>query len=792
MDTLLVKIDDYFKKTISKIEDKLDYDKDSIFLIGELFTLLYEKENINIVETLYDNYSRLILNFDIKELYETAFDLSIKSMKSLNWNVQHRNRLRYNQHICIPVIQNRYENYDIDNVSNMLSLLSKKRLFMKDENKKITVTMTSCKRLPLFIKTVSSFLNCCLDKELIDEWFVIDDNSSNEDRETMRTLFPFIKFIFKSQDDKGHARSMNMLLNQIKTPYIFHLEDDWLFFRKEKYLSTCIRLIELDKNYGQCLLNKNYGEDENAHNIIGGFEKIVGETIYYEHQYLKDNDLLKFINNNIGKQQCVYWPHFSFRVGLTKIKVLKDIGNFNENTDHFELEYAHRYTKNNYKTIFMDNIFCLHIGRKTSERFDKTKLNAYDLNNVKQFGEINTPSLLNLLPLPSEKEERGESKEVILELDGIKQISPAVLPLSIKEVEKPNPIRIDTRVINLKRRTDRLKKFIENNHTKIHQLCYKIEEAVDGYSLPISQKVMKLFQHNDYNYRKGIIGVALSNIKLWYELSLSDHLDCMLIFEDDTEVCEDFINKLIVLIKSLPKDWDVLFLGHHLYPQFKKETDRENIIPVLENWDEQKCRKYSMGSCGSYLISRQASKKMLEHLKLNGMKNAIDWELFNIAKDKNIYYSYPHICYSECANSGKVDTDIQNNLENLGITKEVWIKHDIEYWMRSLDCKGVLNLQDNFKNKDYEEDEKSIVMYTNKLPSRDILLSGVTFLVFEGKDKKGKKMKKENIDKKLNMLPVKYYKIFTDCYVIVSETKITRDILLDITFEGYLNMNKPV
>ena len=99
----------------------------------------------------------------------------------------------------------------------------------------ITFTITTCKRYDLFEKTINSFLNCCMDLHMIDRWFCIDDNSSEEDREKMKKNYPFFEFYFKGKQDKGHSRSMNIIKKNVKTPYIFHMEDDWKFFKKRNY-----------------------------------------------------------------------------------------------------------------------------------------------------------------------------------------------------------------------------------------------------------------------------------------------------------------------------------------------------------------------------------------------------------------------------------------------------------------------------------------------------------------------------------------------------------------------------
>ena len=72
----------------------------------------------------------------------------------------------------------------------------------------VTLTITSCRRLHLFEKTVNSFLSCCGDLEAIGRWICIDDGSSEEDRRRMEELYPFFEFVFKEPSEKGHAKSM--------------------------------------------------------------------------------------------------------------------------------------------------------------------------------------------------------------------------------------------------------------------------------------------------------------------------------------------------------------------------------------------------------------------------------------------------------------------------------------------------------------------------------------------------------------------------------------------------------
>ena len=140
-----------------------------------------------------------------------------------------------------------------------------------EENKKtgrknVLYSMTTCKRLDLMQKTLNSFINCCTDILTIDQWICYDDNSSDEDRKKMKELYPFIDFVFKTPEQKGHSISMNMIVDALpkETKYLVHFEDDWQFVEKKEYIKPAIEILNENKDnnnkIGQVLFNKNYAE----------------------------------------------------------------------------------------------------------------------------------------------------------------------------------------------------------------------------------------------------------------------------------------------------------------------------------------------------------------------------------------------------------------------------------------------------------------------------------------------------------------------------------------------------
>jgi len=312
--------------------------------------------------------------------YIESFDIYSESLKYLkNLTEEEVDKLRCNQNFCIKHVVDRYTDYNKEIVD---SIVKREKVIYP----KITFTITSCKRFDLFEKTMNSFLNCCHDVEKIDKWFCVDDNSSEEDRKIMLEKYPFFEFYWKTSYEKGHAQSMNIIKKNVCTPYFFHMEDDWKFFEVRNYISDCLEVLGNNKTYGQCLINKNYIETEMDVDIKGGFlEKTKTGLRYYRHQYCPDEKTKFEYSSKYGNSKtCFYWPHFSFRPSLIRKEVFDKVGNFNENASHFEMDYAYRYIRY-YTSVFLDSIYCMHIGRLTSQKDNKDIKNAYELNNESQF-----------------------------------------------------------------------------------------------------------------------------------------------------------------------------------------------------------------------------------------------------------------------------------------------------------------------------------------------------------------------------------------------------------------------
>ncbi len=524
--------------------------------------------------------------------------------------------------------------------------LTKKIKFKNKKTPKVFLSFTTCKRYELFEQTINSILNQWTDLDKIDYWFCVDDNSSSSHRNNMSRNYPWVDYYFKSEDEKGHLASMNIIydkLVELKPKYWIHMEDDFLFHYKTNYVEKSINAIESLRKDGvrQILFNVNYAETIEDYRIRGGVE--VGGA-----------DELEIHDHKIGTfhyLNCHYWPNYSFRPSLISVDEILEIGRFTKSsTKFFEVEYAERYTKQGYKSAFFDRITNKHIGRLTSERFDKNKQNAYQLNN---------------------EEQQFVNREVI----------------KLEEIDLKIPIKI----INLEKRQDRkentIKEFARHN---INSANLEFIKGVDGSKLEPTMEIYNLFKNNDFGGRKGFIGCALSHYYLWKQLLEDKDNDYYLIFEDDITLSKNFTRKMLSL-KDKYVESDFLLLGYHMFTQ-----KRNNVKHIYDDEDKESLNISKLetglyiGGFFAYSISKKGAKKLLDYISENGIGHGIDY-ILKLAACKNLINAVevrPNIAFSKWYEyvNVDVDTDIQKDIS-------VFDFSDVSKFRRDADAEAAVEVK---------------------------------------------------------------------------------------------------
>lgn len=602
-------------------------------------------ESINLGRVLCEVFPRsiglireLCLSLYKKELYSECYFYHTKTLQFGNLPEE----LILNFNLCINHIHDLFISYNKTRVDAIINRPQRRyRVF--------TLSITTCKRIDLFEKTMNSFINCCQDVLLIDDWICVDDNSISIDRDRMKELYPFMTFYFKEYSEKGHARSMNLIRRLKKTPYVFHLEDDWKFFCPRTYIGDCLDVLTSDKSLGQCLVNKNYSETDRDIDISGGiFKTTQYGTRYYEHEYAKTEDEIKRFNTNhpSSTKTCYYWPHFSLRPGLWKSHVIDEIGEFSEAGGHFEMEYAHRYVAKGYKTAFLESIYTEHIGKLTS---DSSTPNAYKLNNETQF------------------------------------------------VPPPVSFRLGAVYINLDRRPDRNDSFLSKRPKEI---TFNRISAIDGDKLKPSVDLCRLFEFNDYNMRSGMVGCALTHIQLYIFLLQSVGLDGLLILEDDVEFAPRFASRLDYVIGHLPEDFDIVYVGNHPrtrtteYLYFDTPNCSEN--PSFIKRTANQALDSSFGGTFGYIISKKGATALLKYINDNSMTNGIDTMAQKAANVCDVYYLNYHLVKSEMWDGkghGK-DSDIQTITKSLSMNLFQKLRAEEQFY-KNIEEVSYENIKDN-------------------------------------------------------------------------------------------------
>lgn len=596
----------------------------------------------------------------LDEKYNESFNILKKSIKmttdeKTNELILHKMKLTYEK---------------TDN-----SIKTNNEMIIKSNLNLITFVTTTCKRLNLFMNTMNSFLNNCIDKNLISEWICIDDNSSKEDIDIIKQNFPFLKIISKDYEDKGHARSLNILRHCVRTPYLFLLEDDWTIINNIS-LVNLLEVVNQDDKYGQCLINQYYTETLDDWNVCGGtFHKTIYGNNYIKHCFKEIDDCKKFG----GKLSSIYWPYFSLRPGLTKMNIINEIGNFNENANHFEMDFAYKYANKGYKTCFIPGINSIHTGRLTKD-INSDKLNAYKLNNEEQFTK---KTITNRVKISNSKLNYYYN---MIYPTNIPKIDETGEDTKLFMYEKPK-IKVDiipkykNIIVNMKNRTDR-KQFMQKQISK-HNQNYIFYEAINGNNVKKTHQLYQIFENNDYNFRCGMIGCALSHIAIWYNLLLDKSADMYIILEDDITFVDDYERKLQYIINnSLNDNWEIMFLGHFLRNNIK-ETDE--VIPSWSKWTRNQSLTKSLGGTIGYMINKQGALKMIKYIEKIGMTNCIDTMMQKAANDINVFYLNSHIIHSECYrgdNKNSLDTDIQFNFNNLYKSFEQRLQEEIEFFIK--------------------------------------------------------------------------------------------------------------
>ena len=214
------------------------------------------------------------------------------------------------------------------------------------EYPKIAFTITTFNRLSLFIRTIDTFMNTCLDKDLISDWIIGDDGSSDYDLSQIQSLYPF--FTIHKNLKKGQASNLNNIFSKVKTEWLFHCEDDWLFLKKDSYIRKLFDVAFEDRGIKNITL-KNYSSMD---------RRVTRTGIKYSVDYhTSPRD----------------WYGFTLNPGLQHRPTLLSLGMFDEdaeiNNRKWDRKTSKAYEDAGYRRANLLEGYIQHIGQDSAYLF---------------------------------------------------------------------------------------------------------------------------------------------------------------------------------------------------------------------------------------------------------------------------------------------------------------------------------------------------------------------------------------------------------------------------------------
>ena len=207
---------------------------------------------------------------------------------------------------------------------------------------KVTFVLTSCGRVDLLDPTLESFFK--KNSYRLEDLFLVEDSvDSNVYKHIKEKWGKKLKLIF-NKNKKGQIQSIVDTYKKIKTPYIFHCEDDWVYTRNG-FIEDSLKILKTDKKIIQVWLESKESASRLDIFSYGPLNKIKGSNIGFRKVFCKP-----------GWE----WGYFSFRPVVKRMKDYKLIGGYERFKN--ELDIGVEYKKNGFYTVIIENPAVEDIG----------------------------------------------------------------------------------------------------------------------------------------------------------------------------------------------------------------------------------------------------------------------------------------------------------------------------------------------------------------------------------------------------------------------------------------------
>lgn len=174
---------------------------------------------------------------------------------------------------------------------------------LQQPEKQVTVCLTACGRPDLLDKTLESFFQ--FNTYPIAKFLIYEDSGNEKVNDEVLGKYPQV-FQIARPERVGQIVAIDTLYKEVETEYIFHLEEDWQFYRPG-FIEASMEILESDPKLITVWLREL--EDTNQHPV------------------LKTDKGYGIMKTGHGM-----WQGFTFNPGLRRLKDYEDIKPFSRHT----------------------------------------------------------------------------------------------------------------------------------------------------------------------------------------------------------------------------------------------------------------------------------------------------------------------------------------------------------------------------------------------------------------------------------------------------------------------------
>jgi len=217
-------------------------------------------------------------------------------------------------------------------------------------------------------------------------------------------------------------------------------------------------------------------------------------------------------------------------------------------------------------------------------------------------------------------------------------------------------------VINLDRSPDKREKISKQLDSL--KLDYTVLSGFDG-NLITNGSFESLQKSGGYNYRpelkkkltKTHMACSLSHV-FAINLAKSMNYKNILVIEDDAVICEDFNDRILLVEKEVPKDWEHIYLGGMIWTDFIPTRRRAEHI----------YESTVISGTHAYVLNCNAYSKLSEYL--SKLEDNVDGMLTNIIQ-LGIMKSYMFIPFFAYQDTLRSDIEL-GKIEDRSISKKFY------------------------------------------------------------------------------------------------------------------------